>query len=275
MASHLSNTLSVGSARTAAGARLSLRRVVKRFGDLTILRDLDLSVRPGEFIGVVGKSGSGKSTLLRLIAGLDSATEGDVEIDGAPVRGVGSAVRVMFQEARLLPWKRVIDNVALGQRRSARARALEALDSVGLRDRAGDWPSVLSGGQRQRVALGRALASSPRILLLDEPFGALDALTRLEMQALTESLWAHEGFTALLVTHDVEEAVALSDRVILIDEGAIALDRRIDLARPRDRSSPEFARLRGEILNRVMGRTALRPAEEIQHARSVVFSDRR
>ena len=161
----------------------------------------------------------------------------------------------MFQDARLLPWKRVIDNVRLGlDGEAGRARAAEALAQVGLADRAGDWPAVLSGGQRQRVALARALVHRPRLLLLDEPLGALDALTRIEMHRLIESLWLAHGFTALLVTHDVAEAVALADRVLLVEDGRIALDRRIDLPRPRSHGAPAFAALEDEILGRVLQR---------------------
>jgi sulfonate transport system ATP-binding protein len=160
---------------------------------------------------------------------------------------------MMFQDARLLPWKRVLDNVALGlPGPDARERAQEALAQVGLAERAGDWPAVLSGGQRQRVALARALVHRPRLLLLDEPLGALDALTRIEMHALIERLWRRHGFTAVLVTHDVGEAVALADRVLLIEAHHVAFDERVPLARPRSRGHPAFAALEEQVLQRVL-----------------------
>ena len=240
------------------GLALELRGVQKRFGVKAILRGIDLMVSPGEFVAIVGKSGCGKSTLLRLIAGLDAPTQGELRADGLPIRGLNSAVRVMFQEARLLPWKRVLENVALGLPSSEREQAADALTQVGLADRASDWPAILSGGQKQRVALARALCHRPRLLLLDEPLGALDALTRLEMQERIETLWRQQNFTALLVTHDIEEAVALADRVIVLEAGEIAAEYRVDLPRPRRRDSGAFARLKGEVLARVMGRL---PAE--------------
>jgi sulfonate transport system ATP-binding protein len=163
----------------------------------------------------------------------------------------------MFQEARLLPWKSVLDNVGLGLPGDWRPVAQAALAEVGLADRADDWPAILSGGQRQRVALARALVHSPRLLLLDEPLGALDALTRIEMQGLIERLWHEQGFTALLVTHDVAEAVALADRVVLIENGAITLDLPIPLPRPRARGEGDraaLAALEGQVLRRVLAR---------------------
>jgi sulfonate transport system ATP-binding protein len=171
----------------------------------------------------------------------------------------------MFQEPRLLPWQRVIDNVEIGlpQIRDGALRrdlAAELLAEVGLADRAGEWPSVLSGGQKQRVALARALVSGPRLLALDEPLGALDALTRIEMQGLLERIWLEQRFTAVLVTHDVSEALALADRVVLIDHGRIALDINVPLPRPRRRGSAELAKLEGKILDRLFG--AERASEE-------------
>ena len=160
---------------------------------------------------------------------------------------------MMFQDARLLPWRRVLDNVALGLPAERRAEAEAALDEVGLAERGGDWPSILSGGQRQRVALARALASRPRVLLLDEPLGALDALTRLEMQGLIERVWQEHGFTAVLVTHDVEEAVALADRIIVLSAGQVALDLRVDLPRPRDHAARRFTELKATVLDEVLG----------------------
>jgi sulfonate transport system ATP-binding protein len=158
----------------------------------------------------------------------------------------------MFQDARLLPWRTVIQNVALGLPKDSHASALAALREVGLADRAEEWPANLSGGQRQRVALARALVHKPRLLLLDEPLGALDALTRIEMQILIERLWQQHNFTVLLVTHDVGEAVTLGDRVVLIEEGSITLDLEIDLPRRRDRGEAAFAALEGQVLSRVL-----------------------
>ncbi|MFT7721978.1 MAG: ATP-binding cassette domain-containing protein [Roseateles sp.] len=234
------------------GLALTLRGVAKSFGARHVLQALDLQVAPGEFVALVGRSGCGKSTLLRLIAGLEAPSAGHVDAGRADER------RLMFQDDRLLPWQRVADNVALGlSGRDAQARALEALAQVGLAGRGGDWPATLSGGQRQRVALARALVHRPRLLLLDEPLGALDALTRLEMHRLIEQLWRRHGFTALLVTHDVAEAVALADRVLLIDRGGIALDAAVPLPRPRSRTAPGFAALEERVLRHIVGDAAL------------------
>lgn len=236
--------------------RLEIEELQKRFGGRLVLDGVDLQVNPGEFVAIVGRSGCGKSTLLRLIAGLETPTDGEITLDGAPLRGLNLAARVMFQEPRLLPWRKVADNVALGvggDRGDMVERTTEMLEQVGLAEYDGEWPNVLSGGQRQRVALARALISRPRLLLLDEPLGSLDALTRIEMQLLIEKLWQEQGFTSLLVTHDVEEAVALADRVVLLENGRIGLDQKISLPRPRQRSSGKFASLVGRILDRVMG----------------------
>ena len=213
------------------------------------MRGLDLTIEAGEFVVVVGRSGGGKSTLLRLIAGLERPSAGAIAIDGQPVAGPLRVARMMFQDARLLPWQRVIGNVGIARGPDWRRRALEALDAVGLADRAEDWPRILSGGQRQRVALARALVSRPNVLLLDEPFGALDALTRIEMHHLLASLWRDHGFTAVLITHDVAEAVALGDRVLTLRDGAIALDLPIPHKKQRrEASEAELASLRAHIL---------------------------
>ena len=243
---------------TPAGAPIHARGLAKSFGDKRVLRGLDLDVEAGQFVAIVGRSGCGKSTLLRLLAGLDEADSGRIAFDRP---ASGSLARVMFQEPRLLPWANVIGNVEVGlgaERRdpSARRRALEALDAVGLADRADDWPAVLSGGQKQRVALARALAADPQLILLDEPLGALDALTRIEMQALLEAVWRREGFTAILVTHDVGEAIALADRIVLIEDGANALDADVALPRPRHRGAPAFGALEQSILERLLGAAA-------------------
>jgi sulfonate transport system ATP-binding protein len=235
------------------GVEVRLEGLSKSFGALEVLKNFQLTIEAGEFVAIVGRSGCGKSTLLRLVAGLESAESGNVEIEGGEMR-------VMFQDARLLPWKSVLDNVALGLPLRKLPAAGRVLEQVGLASRADDWPAVLSGGQRQRVALARALVHEPRLLLLDEPLGALDALTRIEMQRLIESLWLAQGFTALLVTHDVQEAIALADRVILIEDGRVAFDERVDLPRPRNRGAPRFAALEERVLERVMGAKALRVA---------------
>lgn len=239
------------------GTHLRIWELTKTFGSKPVLQGVDLEVAPGEFVALVGRSGCGKSTLLRLIAGLETPSDGGVLIDGEPLRGRNKAARVMFQDARLLQWKHVLENVGLGLKKDSRQRAEWALEQVGLSERAADWPAVLSGGQRQRVALARALASQPRLLLLDEPLGALDALTRIEMQRLIENLWIEQEFTTILVTHDVEEAIALADRVVLIEQRRITMDLPITLPRPRKQASAVFAELKGRVLEQVMGSEAL------------------
>lgn len=237
------------------GTHLELKAVEKSFGANVVLKGVDLEIEPGEFVAIVGRSGCGKSTLLRLIAGLGKSTSGDVLLDGQRSSRINPTVRMMFQDSRLLPWEQVLDNVELGLlgiKGPTRQDALRVLGAVGLADRAHDWPSVLSGGQRQRVALARALACDPRLLLLDEPLGALDALTRIEMQRLLEELWQEKGFTSLLITHDVEEAVILADRIILIEDGQIAQEWRVPLSRPRNRGNAVFAHTVEAILERVM-----------------------
>jgi sulfonate transport system ATP-binding protein len=242
--------------RPAAGVPLTLRSVRKSFGAKIVLNGVDLHVPAGQFLTVVGRSGCGKSTLLRLIAGLDEPTAGRIEVEGDS-GGRARLARIMFQEPRLLPWARVDANVATGLGPAADHtdtldRSRDALATVGLLDRAGEWPSTLSGGQKQRVALARALVSDPQVLALDEPLGALDALTRIEMQRLVEQVWLANGFTAILVTHDVAEAVALGDRIVLIDDGAIAADIPVSLTRPRQRGSAEFAQVEAQILERLL-----------------------
>src|SRR5450830_1953028 len=247
------------------GEPLVLRDLSKRFGEREVLRNTQLRVESCQFIAIVGRSGCGKSTLLRLVAGLETASAGSITVNDKLRTGLSDDTRIMFQDARLLPWKRVIDNVALGLPKDRRADALKVLDQVGLADRANDWPARLSGGQRQRVSLARALVHSPRLLLLDEPLGALDALTRIEMHRLIEDLWRASGFTALLVTHDVQEAVALADRVILIEDGRIALDETIALARPRSQGDAAFAALEKRILDRVLQKPPAPTRESFTH----------
>ncbi|UJX43769.1 ATP-binding cassette domain-containing protein [Xanthobacter sp. YC-JY1] len=215
------------------GEPIHLSAVTKSFGARPVLRRLDLDVPAGQFLAVVGRSGGGKTTLMRLICGLDLTTSGEVRVGESRVTGLMPQVRLLFQDARLAPWQRVLANVGIARGPHWREEAHAALRDVGLADRGRDWPSVLSGGQKQRVSLARALVSRPGVLLLDEPFGALDALTRTEMHRLTERIWTEHGFTVVLITHDVAEAVALADRVVVLRQGEIALDVPVDLPRPR------------------------------------------
>ncbi len=242
---------------TSRGLPLTIRDLRKSFGDNEVLRGIDLHIPAGQFVAIVGRSGCGKSTLLRLIAGLESIDTGTV---GFGEQLQPHDVRVMFQEPRLLPWARVLANVevGLGGKRKlpdAQGRAENALAEVGLSDKRAEWPAVLSGGQKQRVALARALVGNPRLLAFDEPLGALDALTRISMQRLLERVWRDQGFTAILVTHDVSEAVALADRVLVIEDGRIAHDIDVDIRRPRQRGSAELARLEGSILDELLRTT--------------------
>jgi sulfonate transport system ATP-binding protein len=211
-----------------------------------VLRGLDLSIRSGEFVALLGRSGAGKSTLLRILAGLDPEYGGDVLV---PERRA-----VVFQEPRLIPWQKVRPNVVLGLRpgqdgrAGLRQRSIDALGEVGLADHARAWPATLSGGEAQRVALARALVREPQLMLLDEPFGALDALTRTRMHTLLQTLCARHQPAVLLVTHDVQEAVMLADRAEVLTEGKITLDLPVDLPRPRDPAQPAFQRLRSRLL---------------------------
>jgi sulfonate transport system ATP-binding protein len=215
--------------------------VRRRFGEREILRGIDLQVCDGEFVALLGASGSGKTTLLRILGGLDLHAQGRVAV---PQR-----VSVAFQEPRLLPWQRVWRNVVFGLRgRDSRARAETALDEVGLAHLAGAWPKTLSGGEAQRAALARALVRDPQLLLLDEPLAALDALTRLKMQRLIAELCARHGLTAVLVTHDVDEALILADRAVVLRDGRLVEELKIDLPRPRDPGEAEFAGLRTRLL---------------------------
>ncbi len=238
----------------ARGLPIRLRDLGRQFGERAVLQGIDLTIEPGQFVAIVGRSGSGKSTLLRTLAGLDQPDRGQVLLGGGSPAAAADRLRIMFQDGRLLPWRRVIDNVALGLPRAGRARAEAALAAVGLADRAQDWPRILSGGQKQRVALARALAADPLLILLDEPLGALDALTRLEMQTLIERLWLNAGFTAVLVTHDVAEAATLADRILLIENGAIAMDVAVNLPRPR-LPGAALAEIEARVLGRILGRT--------------------
>ena len=229
---------------TAAEPVVRLRGVGRRFGDAVVLDGIDLELDAGEFVAVLGRSGSGKTTLLRLLARLDGGLTGEMETGAAPA--------VVFQDPRLLPWRTALDNVALGLRGPDPVeRARRALAEVGLDGRETAWPRQLSGGQRQRVALARALVREPDLLLLDEPFSALDALTRIAAQDLVSTLWRAHRPAVLLVTHDVEEALLLADRTLLLDDARIAFDEPFDLPRPRRRDDPALVARRRELLARL------------------------
>jgi sulfonate transport system ATP-binding protein len=239
-----------GAEALSRGLPLTIRGLRKSFGDNEVLRGIDLHIPAGQFVAIVGRSGCGKSTLLRLIAGLETVDGGTIGF-GEETRP--EDLRVMCQEPRLLPWARILSNVEVGLGRDraladAQVRAEKALAEVGLEGKRSQWPAVLSGGQKQRVALARALVSRPRVLAFDEPLGALDALTRISMQRLLERVWHDQAFTAILVTHDVSEAVALADRVLVIEDGRIAHDVNVDIPRPRRRGSADLAALEGSIL---------------------------
>ncbi|GIJ44395.1 aliphatic sulfonates import ATP-binding protein SsuB 1 [Virgisporangium aliadipatigenens] len=220
-----------------------VRDLVRGFGSTAVLRGLDLDIAPGQFVALLGRSGSGKSTLLRALAGLDRGVAGTGEID------VPDQVAVVFQDSRLLPWQRVLPNVVIGlDGPNADRLGRDALAEVGLAGRERAWPRELSGGEQQRVALARSLVREPALLLADEPFGALDALTRIRMHALLRELCQRHGPAVLLVTHDVDEAIVLADRVVVLVDGAIAVDRPIELAQPRSHRDPAFLSYRYELL---------------------------
>jgi sulfonate transport system ATP-binding protein len=232
------------------GTAGELRHVDKWYGEHHVLVDVSVQIGKGEIVALIGRSGSGKSTVLRVLSGLSTDHAGERLVAGAPA--------LAFQEPRLFPWRDVRTNVVYGLTRSrlpkseAVVRADRALADVGLADRAGAWPLTLSGGQAQRVSLARALVAEPELMLLDEPFGALDALTRLSMRALLLELWREHGFGVLLVTHDVDEAVALADRVLVLDEGRVVHTLVIDDARrsPSDPSA-NTERYRAELLDKL------------------------
>jgi sulfonate transport system ATP-binding protein len=229
-----------GAVHTSVHA-VRVRNLGKSFGDRAVIRQLDLDIAPGEFVVLLGASGCGKSTLLRILADLDRDITGTVEV----------AVRraVSFQSPRLMPWKKVWRNVVLGlPGRPDRARAEAALAEVGMTHRSDVWPKVLSGGEAQRASLARALVREPDLLLLDEPFSALDALTRLTAQSLVADLWTLHQCAVLLVTHDVEESIKLADRVLVMKNGGIEHEAVIDLPRPRVVSDPRFVALRAQLL---------------------------
>ena len=220
---------------------VELRQVVRQFGPRKVLDQLDLRIRPSEFLAVLGPSGTGKTTLLRVLAGLDRPDAGQVRL--------AERRAVVFQEPRLVLARRVWQNVVLGESGpQAEAAARQALAEVGLERHAQAWPKTLSGGEAQRVALARALVRSPDLLLLDEPFASLDALTRIRMHGLVDQLWQRHRPAVVLVTHDVDEAILLADRVLVLAEGRIGLDLPVDIPRPRRRTTPAFDHLRTQLL---------------------------
>ncbi|MEU6173760.1 ABC transporter ATP-binding protein [Streptantibioticus parmotrematis] len=242
-----------GGARPHGGPVVRASRLVRRFGGRTVLDRLELSIAAGEFVALLGRSGSGKSTLLRAVAGLDHEVAGSGELR------VPERVSLAFQDSRLLPWLRLLDNVVLGLRRpGAAARGRKALDEVGLAGRERAWPHELSGGEQQRAALARSLVREPELLLADEPFGALDALTRIRMHDLLRELYARHRPAVLLVTHDVDEAVELADRVLVLEDGRVARDVAVDLPAPRTPRDPRFQEYR-ELLLAALG-VSPRPA---------------
>lgn len=237
---------------------------------------VSLSIGSGEIVAIVGGSGCGKSTLLRLVSGLDHATEGRVVVDGTEIADAHPAVGIVFQEPRLLPWLTVADNVAFGIQNAPKAERQAhvnaALAKVGLSEHANRWPRELSGGQAQRVAIARALVPKPTVLLLDEPFSALDAFTRADLQDHLLDLWAEFRPTLVLVTHDIEEAVVLADRVIVMrpKPGRLAAEFRIESSRPRDRLSPEFEDVKRRILRSLDETLTVRPrGEELAPAAAI------
>ena len=248
-------------AELTARGEVTIRNLSKSYSingrHLNVLQGVSNHVRSGEILAIVGASGSGKTTLLRVLAGLEDAEGGDVLIAGRPVRGVGTDRAVIFQEPRLLPWLTVLDNVGFGletqglSRGEARHRARRYVQLVGLQQFESAYPRQLSGGMAQRVGIARALAVQPEILLLDEPLGALDAMTKISMQQELARIWRDEDVTTVLVTHDLEEAIYLADRILILprEKGGEPRLIEIDLPRPRDRSAPEFVRHREELLN--------------------------
>ncbi|SAK84491.1 sulfonate ABC transporter ATP-binding protein [Caballeronia pedi] len=230
------------SVRDERETALELDSVSRVFDGRAVLKDVSLKVKRGEFVSMLGASGAGKTTLLRILAGLDQADSGRVRVAGAR--------SVVFQEPRLVPAKRVWENVVIGHDRlnAAKPSALAALDEVGLTRNADGWPKTLSGGEAQRVALARALVREPKLLLLDEPFAALDALTRIRMYELVARLWRAHTPAVVLVTHDIDEAILLSDRIVVLSQGEISADVVVDFPRPRSRSDEAAIALRTRLL---------------------------
>lgn len=270
--------------------RITLRKLSKRIDARVVLNALDLDIAAGEFVAVLGRRGAGKSTLLRMLAGLERASgeqggppaRAPILFDNFPQWTPDARVRLLFAEDRLVPWKRVWQNVALGlpgngATGNARSRAAEALRRVGLTELGGAWPGQLNAAQRQRVALARALIRSPRLLLLDDPLGGLDPLSRIDLQGPIEQAWRQLGCTVVLATTDVHEAVALADRILVLDEGAVVLDERVGIARPRARGSLAVAALAARVLRVVLKEPEpaltdrpLAPVIQIRHLRLAV-----
>lgn len=242
------------------GARpdaVRLDGVSKTFGSKTVLDNIELKVERAEFVALLGASGTGKTTLLRILAGLEVPDVGNVLVPKART--------VVYQEPRLVPSMRVVGNVTIGQRNSkeTRAAAERALAEVGLANHVNAWPSTLSGGEAQRVALARALVREPELLLLDEPFAALDALTRLQMQQLVGELFIRHQPAVVLVTHDVDEAIALADRILVLRRGRFVVDLNIDSPKPRDRNDPEFLETRRLLMQELGVASPARAADAV------------
>lgn len=235
----------IGASRDGAHYAVEALGVRRIFADRAVLDGVSLRLKKGDFVALIGPSGTGKTTLLRILGGLDTADEGHVVVPR-----VRSTV---FQEPRLVLAQRVWRNVVLGARRprAARRKAIAALAEVGIEGHANDWPRTLSGGEAQRVALARALVTEPDLLLLDEPFAALDALTRIKMHDLLAALCAKHEPAVVLVTHDVDEAILLADRVLVLSRGSIALDQAVDIEKPRHRDDPRFLELRAALLEQL------------------------
>ncbi|WP_374319385.1 ABC transporter ATP-binding protein [Aquabacterium sp.] len=233
---------------------------------LQVLKDINLSIQPGEFVSIVGSSGCGKSTLLRLLIGLEGGFDGQLLLDNQPIRGTSLDRGIVFQDHRLFPWLTVEQNVGLGLLNAPGSQSekdrnvQEHIALVGLKGFEKAYPYQLSGGMSQRAAIARALVNRPEVLLLDEPFGALDALTRTRLQQELQRIWQAEGITAILVTHDVEEAVYLGDRIVIMEPRPGRIKRIVDvpLARPRDRASADFTAIKDDVLGEFV--------HEINHA---------
>lgn len=250
---------------------LQLKSITKEYShdqqSLTVLENFNLTILPGEFVSIVGSSGCGKSTLLRLVVGLDNDYQGSIQLGDQVIKGTSLQRGIVFQEHRLLPWLSVADNIALALENSSMSaqekaeRIQEHIELVGLKGFEKAWPHQLSGGMSQRVAIARALVNRPQILLLDEPFGALDAMTRSYLQQELQRIWQKERITMILVTHDVDEAVFLGDRVVVMEPrpGRIRCVIPVDVARPRDRNSPHFNAIKRQVIAEIGGEV---PQEE-------------
>ena len=248
--------------------RIALNGLVKAYGAAPALGPIDLAIESHESVALLGPSGCGKSTLIRILAGLERPTSGEATLDGRAVAGPTAEVGLVFQEPRLMPWLSVAENIRLAlagvERREQDNRIAQALDAVGLSRHAGALPRALSGGMAQRAGVARALVRQPQALLLDEPFSALDAFTRANLQDHVAALWRGSKFTLVLVTHDIEEAIVVADRVVVMNgpPGRIVADLGVELPRPRDRTAPSLQDLRRRIAEAIapQGRSASRHA---------------